>query len=407
MQAPPEVQFQVLLTTAAALLLVVLGYTISPVLSPFLAAGGLLYLLWPWRALPVVRRTIALAVLLTAAWLVVTLGPVLVPFLLAFFLAYLFNPVVTRAQARGVPRWAAALACILSLLGIGAAALFLLLPAAVSQSEGILLGARDLVENARAAVGADQVAALLERLGIPMDQARALAADQFAPALEQMLRLLLGGVLDVLTGFSAVLLHVVNLVIVPFLAFYLLLDFPLILERAVGLWPAAARERVRDHGRRMDAVLGRYIRGALIVAAIQGTIAGVALWFLGVRYPLVLGIMTGILNVIPYLGLLTSLIVASIIALFSGGAVGAKVAGVVVLFLSQKLLEASVLGPKIIGPQVGLHPVLLIFCLLVFGTFLGLLGMLIAVPVTALLMLLLRAWEDRRAAAELNGGEAP
>jgi predicted PurR-regulated permease PerM len=80
---------------------------------------------------------------------------------------------------------------------------------------------------------------------------------------------------------------------------------------------------------------------------------------------------------------------------------------VVVLFLSQKLLEASVLGPKIIGPQVGLHPVLLIFCLLVFGTFLGLLGMLIAVPVTALLMLLLRAWEDRRAAAELNGGEAP
>ncbi len=106
--------------------------------------------------------------------------------------------------------------------------------------------------------------------------------------------------------------------------------------------------------------------------------------------------MTGVLNFIPYIGLVTSLVVASIVALFSGEPVLTKVLAVVILYLSQKLLEATVLGPKIIGPQVGLHPVLLILCLLLFGYFLGFVGLLIAVPATALLLSALEAWESHR-----------
>ena len=147
-----------------------------------------------------------------------------------------------------------------------------------------------------------------------------------------------------------------------------------------------------------DAILGRYFRGAVIVAVLQGFIAFAGLWFLGVDYPVVLGIMTGILNFIPYVGLLTSLVVASIVAVFSGGPIMIKVLGVVVLYLAQKLLEATVLGPKIVGSQVGLHPVLLILCLLVFGHFLGFVGLLIAVPVTAVLMAFFREWEAAREA---------
>jgi predicted PurR-regulated permease PerM len=109
--------------------------------------------------------------------------------------------------------------------------------------------------------------------------------------------------------------------------------------------------------------------------------------------------MTGVLNFIPYVGLLTSLIVASIVAVFSGGPVLFKVLAVIVLYLLQKLLEATVFGPKIVGSHVGLHPVLLILCLLVFGHFLGFVGMLIAVPATALLMALMREWELRRSIA--------
>ena len=135
------------------------------------------------------------------------------------------------------------------------------------------------------------------------------------------------------------------------------------------------------------------------MATIQGCISATALWFIGVQYPLVLGIMTGVLNFIPYVGLLVSLMVSSIVALFSGEPVVVKVCGVVILYLSQKLLEATVLGPKIIGAQVGLHPVLLILCLMVFGYFMGLVGMLIAVPATALILAGVGEWETRRDAS--------
>jgi predicted PurR-regulated permease PerM len=115
-----------------------------------------------------------------------------------------------------------------------------------------------------------------------------------------------------------------------------------------------------------------------------------------VDYALVLGIMTGILDFIPYVGLIISLTVSCIVALMSGEPVFVKVVAVVILFLSQKLLEAVVLGPKIIGAKVGLHPVLLILSLLIFGYFLGFIGMLIAVPTTALLMAILQQWEQHR-----------
>ena len=147
---------------------------------------------------------------------------------------------------------------------------------------------------------------------------------------------------------------------------------------------------------RIDEIMGRYVRGAVLVAIIQGVISASVLALIGVRYALVLGLMTGVLNFIPYIGLVTSLVVASIVALFSGGPVWTKVLAVVILYLSQKLLEATVLGPKIIGPQVGLHPVVLILCLLLFGYFLGFVGLLIAVPATALLLSALEAWEARR-----------
>jgi predicted PurR-regulated permease PerM len=174
------------------------------------------------------------------------------------------------------------------------------------------------------------------------------------------------------------------------------MDFPHLTRELLVLVPPASRDRVSQVAGRVDGILGRYFRGAVIVAVIQGTISGTVLWIAGVDYALVLGIMTGVLNFIPYLGLVVSLIVASLVATISGGAVATKVIVVVVLYLSQKLLEATVLGPRIIGGQVGLHPVLLILCLLVFGALFGFVGLLIAVPVTALIVVFVREWRERR-----------
>jgi predicted PurR-regulated permease PerM len=169
------------------------------------------------------------------------------------------------------------------------------------------------------------------------------------------------------------------------------------------LVPKHARPRFVQLASRADDLMGKYFRGAMLVAAIQGTISGFVLWLAGVQYAVVLGLMTAALDFVPYVGLAVSLVVASIVALLSGGAVGTRVLIVVVMYLAQKVFEAAVLGPKILGTHVGLHPVILILSLLVFGYFLGFVGLLIAVPATALLIAGVKEWEAVRKNAAPGG----
>ena len=219
-----------------------------------------------------------------------------------------------------------------------------------------------------------------------------------------MLTTLFEGLFGFVTGASSLMFHLINLIIIPFLFFYLVKDFPHLLEGATSLIPSASRKQVRAIGRKVDEILGKYFRGAIIVAIIQGTISTIGLTIIGVNYALVLGIMSGILDFIPYVGLLTSLVVSCIVATLSGDPVLTKVISVIVLYLSQKLLEAVVLGPKIIGSQVGMHPVLLILSLLVFGYFLGFIGILIAVPATALMVAFLNEAMFARETGTLSRG---
>jgi predicted PurR-regulated permease PerM len=251
----------------------------------------------------------------------------------------------------------------------------------------------------REIVDSGRLFAALQEYGIPVERMEEAFREQLTPRIETILTSLFEGVFGVVSSISSVALQVINAVIIPFLAFYLLKDFPAISERFYRFFPAGHRERMRAIMGTIDGIMGRYFRGAIVVAIIQGTISATVLWMLGVQYALMLGVMTAILNFIPYLGLVASLVVASLVALFSGEPVVTKVIGVAVLYLSQKLLEATVLGPKIIGAQVGLHPVVLILCLLVFGYFLGFVGLLIAVPMTALILALYDEWETGREGA--------
>ncbi len=117
---------------------------------------------------------------------------------------------------------------------------------------------------------------------------------------------------------------------------------------------------------------------------------------IGVRYPIALGIITGLLTLIPFFGIIVSLVVSSIVAAISDPPALGKVLAVVTLFLSQNLLDTTVLSPKIVGKQVGLHPVALLLAFLVFGFFLGFIGLLIAVPTTSLLLAIWNEWHANR-----------
>ena len=389
-----------------AIVLAALCYTILPIISPFVLVASLVYLLYPMRHVALVRRVMWLGIFLFTLWLFYSVLHLLAPFIVAFLMAYILHPIITKLESRGVRRWISSLVTVLVLVGVVVTVILFVMPLVVQQFGGILAGLNAIAKDFAELLKSGKIFDVLARYGVPVEKAREIISERISPSLEHVLTNLFEGVFGFVTGVSSLALQLINAVLIPFLLFYMLLDFSLITDRFVRLFPAERRERITETGRKTDALLGKYFRGAILVAIIQGTISAVILWLIGVKYALVLGIMTGILNFIPYVGLMTSLVVSSIVALFSGEPILAKVIAVVVMYLSQKLLEATVLGPKIIGAQVGLHPVLLILCLLIFGFFLGFVGLLIAVPASALLIAAFKEWEANRQPAVAPSSEA-
>jgi predicted PurR-regulated permease PerM len=392
-----------LLLGAGVLLVALLAYAVYPSLSPFVILAGLLFLLYPIRREQVPNRLIWLGVFLFAVWFFSAIIGVLAPFLIALFLAYILNPLVMVLERRRIPRWLSTLLIMILLVGAMVAFGLFIIPVALEQFQALTAAAGTLAGDASRAIESGALVRFLERFGVSGEKAKEVLAQNLAPKLEEMLTRLFAGLFDLVSSVSSVAHQLLNIIIVPFVLFYLLMDFPLVLHRCTMLVPKKSRPRFLQLASRADDLMGKYFRGAILVAAIQGTISGCVLWLAGVQYAIVLGLMTAALDFVPYVGLAVSLLVASIVALFSGGAVGTKVLVVVVMYLSQKVFEAAVLGPKILGTHVGLHPVLLILSLLVFGYFMGIVGLLIAVPGTALLIAGVKEWEAARKRAA--GGE--
>lgn len=387
---------ETIVLVVATLVLVALAYAVQPVLSPFVLVGSLVYLLYPLRQKLLVQRVLWLGVFLFLCWLFYSVLHLLAPFILAFLMAYILHPLVSKLERHGIRRWVSSLIAVLLLVGVVVSMVLFVMPLVIQQFQGIIAGMNAIANDFAALLKSGKIFNVLSRYGVPVEKAREFIGEQISPRLEDLLKNLFEAVFGFVTSISTLALQLINAVMIPFLLFYMLMDFPRITDRFVQLFPERRRERLIEIGGKVDTLLGKYFRGAIIVAILQGSISAVALWLIGVKYALVLGIMTGILNFIPYVGLITSLVVSSIVALFSGEPILAKVIAVVILYLSQKLLEATVLAPKIIGAQVGLHPVLLILCLLIFGFFLGFVGLLIAVPATALLIAGIREWEANR-----------
>lgn len=391
---------EILTLVLAVILLLALGYSVAPVISPFVIIGALVFLLYPMRQSQFACRLLWLSVLVFLLWFFYSIIGILVPFIIAFLAAYMINPIVVKLQRRSIPRWASSLVSVVMLFGLVTAAILFFVPPAIRQFEDILAVASHIASEFSERLKSGEFLSVFARFGVSVEDAQEIISREISPRISDLLRTLLEGVFGFVSGFSSLVFHVINAVIIPFIMFYLLKDLPALSENTLALIPASKRDGVVNTLQKIDRIMGKYLRGAIIVAILQGCISGFVLWLLGVKYALVLGIMTGLLNFIPYVGLITSLVVSSLVAAFSGGAVLAKILGVVILYLSQKLLEATVLSPKIIGTQVGLHPVLLILCLLVFGYFLGFVGLLIAVPATALIMAGLNEWLAARPAEE-------
>lgn len=376
----------------------VLAVSVRSILSPFVLYILFLYLAWPWLS------SSSLAVRLTGAatglmllWVADTAGLLLAPFVLAFLLGYVLDPVVDGLQRKGLPRAVATSLLALPLLGIVALVVFVLVPAVTSQISQLIGNVPAYLRTLESWF--DGVRSWIVHLGIRGINERTVPTlrDIDAQALVQYLQrrqaeLASGGLQAVLglgRGIGAVLSVVGYLVLLPILTYYLLRDWDALGERLAGLVPPAYRRGVLGFTGEYDRLLGRYLRGQVLLAACVGTFIGLGFWIVGFPYALLLGLFAGILNFVPYLGLLASLAAALLIALFNGHFLGGLFR-IGLVFGAEQLME-SIVSPRIVGRSVGLHPVWVILALALFSFFFGFVGLLLAVPAAVLLKLVLSA----------------
>lgn len=317
-------------------------------------------------------------------WLMWLLAPILTPFAVAAVFAYVCDPAVNWLVARRVPRAAAVLLVILA-LGLALLLLVLIL-APMIYREGVDLARRlpDLLDllNLRLRPW------LQERFDISLQfdvaAVRAWVAGNWDTA-QDVLGLLLA---RAKTGGGAALAFLGNLFLIPIVMFYLLEEWPRILAYVGDSVPRPLHARSVTLITEIDRVLSEFLRGQLAVMCLLAVFYSLGLWLAGVRFALPVGVITGLLAFIPYVGFGTGLLLAILTASLQGG--WAPLIGVGVVFGIGQLVESFILTPYLVGERIGLHPLAVIFALMAFGHLFGFVGMLVALPVSAALLVGLR-----------------
>ena len=389
-------RIEIVLLIGAILLLLVLIYTIQSILSPFLLLGAIIFLLYPLRGYNLAKTIMWLSIILFGIWFVSAISSLLLPFVVSLALAYVMNPIVERCERWGVPRWVTSLFLIIILLALIVLFFFLVMPVVLTQFEGILDSMSRLIVDFNAWIWNSNVLKVLEKYGVSSEEVRNTLTGTVAPKLEDILKNVLKGLLLLASSISNLVTQIFYVVLVPFLTFYTLADLPKIRRRFLMLFAHRYRDQVESYLKSADDVIGLYLRGTITVALMQGIVIATLFSIVGIKYALMLGVIATIFDLIPYFGLIITMVLAAIVAMFSDPPVLPKVLFSLLSIESLRLFETMYLSPRIVGSKIGLHPLLVIFSILVFFYFLGFLGLLIAVPTTALMITFIKEWEATR-----------
>jgi predicted PurR-regulated permease PerM len=354
---------------------------------PLVGLAGAL-LLWPLRRQKAARALLVSGGVLLLLWTIDKLSRILVPFAGVYLLAYLLNPLVRHLRERvRIPRWASSLLITGAAVGTFALIILILAPNVAGQIEVLSDRLVKGVDGLRSWLAASSLLDTLASTGL-IDKQDAL--QQLQSLVQQQARRLPSAVENVASSLGSVLGIVTLVALVPVLLFYTLRDYPDIQESLTELFPTAGGRR--DYLVQAGSIVGQYLRGQLMISSIAAFNVSLLLFLFDVPFWLLIGLTAGLLNFIPQLGAIITMIVGGLVAFILGGWI--KAAVTLLVLLGQSFLEQSVLTPNILSYQVGLHPLLVLFSLLTFGTFLGIFGLLIAVPLTAILITAYRAYRE-------------
>lgn len=348
------------------------------------------------------KQWYVLAVIVLTGYLFYLLAPILTPFAVGALLAYLFDPLADKLEEWKLSRTVAVtlVFLVLSLL-VFAIALFLI-PALEKQMSNLI---RNLPVYFQWL--SDNVSPWLQStFGIQinlfdMDELTKLVKENWESA---------GGIaqniLSSVTKSSMVIFSwLMNFLLIPVVTFYLLRDWDIITERVSHLIPRPYYSKVTEISRDTNSVLSAFLRGQLSVMLALGTIYSIGLWIVGIDLSLLIGMGAGIVSFVPYLGTIVGLVVGLIAAMVQFGDIN-HIIYVLIVFGVGQLMEGFILTPWLVGDRIGLHPVAVIFAVLAGGQLFGFVGVLLGLPLAAVVMVLLRHGHERYMESKLYGKES-
>ena len=342
-------------------------------------------------------RAATWASLALVVWLLLSLlSPVLMPFVLAGVLAYALHPLVERLHARRVPRWLGAGLAITLLMLVMLAVVLLIVPVITKQLPLLKEQVPVLLDKFN-----EWLVPGLGRFGVELQ----VDVAQVRGWLQRLISGHEGEIIDGLLsslriGGSALMAVAGNLVLAPIVAYYLLLDWNNVVDRSKGLIPPRWRVSVQDFLDETDQVLGQYLRGQLLVMVVLAVFYTVGLALVGLKLALPIGVFTGLAVFVPYLGFGLGLVLALMAAALQFQALlGVALVGAV--YAVGQVVESMYVTPKLLGERIGLHPIAVIFALMAFGHLLGFVGVLIALPASAVLLVGIRRAKARYMASQL------
>ena len=398
--------------TQAAAVLLILGFflmSMRDVLSPFLLFALLVAALLPFRELRGHGLLLGLAGGLAIVWFIASAGSLLAPFVLSAVLAYVLDPLVDRLQKLGVGRTPGIVILVVPAIAALVALVVLGVPAVARQFQDFAEAVPELI--ARLQTWGSNWADRLHAFPIVGEAVNEWIASLDADAIVGLLQersaeigsRAWGAVLGVGRGIGFVMTVAGYLVLTPVLTFYLLRDWDAIVARVEDLLPRGRRDAIVRFAGEYDTLLGHYLRGQITVALVMGALTTVGLWVSSFPYAILIGALVAIFSVVPYLGLVLSLLPAVVVAL-STGAVLVSLLKVAIVFGVVQGLEGTVVSPRIVGDSVGLHPVWVVLALTAGGFYLGFVGLLLGVPIAVgVKLLVLRGLERYRASEAYTG----
>jgi predicted PurR-regulated permease PerM len=387
-------------------LFVLLLMGVKEAMTPPLVFLLFFWVMWPYRDRPEARGALVAAGALLAFWFLDQYGSLLTPFVVALGIAYLIAPLVAKLEEKKVSRGIAIAAVVIPFLIVAITILSIAIPQLTAQAQTLVDKIPDFAR--RAVAWADAIGERLALIpGLSAEQRTSLTdidAERFGQFLQGHARQILASIgqfgLGMLSHLGNILGVMAYLIIIPVLSFYLLSDWRILTAAIRELVPPSKRDAVFGFLDEYDHSLGKYIRGQLIEAGIVGALTATLCILAGIPSAFLIGVITGIFNLVPFVGFVIAIVPAFIVALTMDDP-GTGLLKVLGIFVIVQFIDGNVTGPKIVGDSVGLHPVWIMVALAMAGTFFGFVGLLLAIPMAVMAKMIISRMVARYKQSEM------